>query len=138
MPSSSITSVSVSAQISSSRYQSLHERARRETSRLSTAPTCPRPTSATSRLPAVTANGRRARVSLILVHDVVTSCRPSQILGSLHQIILSQGAPDIFTHLKQGRLPEVDDGKTVKMVRTDFGRWLSSKHETPPFWFPHQ
>src|SRR5712692_5357933 len=47
-PSSSTTRVSVSAQISSSRYQSLHERARRETSRLSTAPTCPRPTSATS------------------------------------------------------------------------------------------
>src|SRR5260370_11203452 len=89
-------------------------------------------------LEAVPANGRRARVPLILVDDVDTGCRPSQILGPLHQIILSHRTPRIFTDLEQSRLPDVDDGKTVKMVRTDFGRWMSSKHGTPPLRSPRQ
>src|SRR2546430_251207 len=103
MPSSSMTRVWVRAQISSSRYQSLQERARRETSRLRMAPAGPSPTSAMrvwkasppladfgdEGLEGVASVGGGCTVSQVLVeNEDVLGC-PSQLLGPLRQVLLS-------------------------------------------------
>jgi len=81
----------------------------------------------------ITANDRGSRLPLILIHDLDLRTRPPQILSSLHQILLPKRTAAIFAHLEQGRLSDVNDGETIKMVRTDFLRCLSVEHRPPPF-----
>src|SRR6266849_1049844 len=88
-------------------------------------------------LKTIAANGRGARLPLILVHHLDAGGCPSQVLSPLHQVILPGRAPAIFSHLEQGRLPDVNDGETVKMVRTDFLGWLSAEHQRPPLLYMH-
>src|SRR5260370_2911484 len=77
-------------------------------------------------------NGRGTRLPLILIHHLDAGGRPSQILSPLHQIILPGRTAAIFADLKKRRLPDIDDGETIKMVRTDFLGWLSAEHRRPP------
>src|SRR5260221_5140343 len=84
-------------------------------------------------LEAIAANGRCARLSLILVDHLDTSRRPSQILGSLDEIILPGRTAGIFSNLEQRGLPHINDSEPIKMVRTDFLRRWSVQHRLPPF-----
>src|SRR5260221_8166778 len=58
-------------------------------------------------LEAIAANGRCPRLSLILVDHLDTSRRPSQILGSLDEIILPGRTAGIFSNLEQRGLPHI-------------------------------
>src|SRR2546430_2379918 len=53
------------------------------------------------RLKPIPPNGRRARVSLILINDMnVLSC-PSQAESTLHQVVLAHGTGRVVAHLHQ-------------------------------------
>jgi hypothetical protein len=71
-------------------------------------------------LKAIATNRRRARVPLVLVHHLDRFRHPSQILSALDEIILPGRTTGVFANLEQGRLPHIDHGESVKMIRTDF------------------
>src|SRR5262249_43825054 len=79
------------------------------------------------------AQGGRAHVSLILIHHLDTGWMPPQRLGPAGQIRWARGATGIFAHLEQGRLPHIDNGEPIQLVRMDLGRWWSEKYRRPPF-----
>src|SRR6266851_539187 len=81
----------------------------------------------------IAANGRCARLSLILVNHLDMSRRPSQILGSLDEIILSSRTASVFSNLEKRGLPHINDCEPIKMIRTDFLRRWSVQHRLPPF-----
>jgi len=112
-----MTKVLVRAQISMRRYQSLQDCARREASRLKTAPA--QANLGDEVLKTVGTGRGRSRVPLILVDDLDPLLRPSQVVGATGQVILPGGAGGVFAHLNHGGLADVDLGHTVEMIRPD-------------------
>jgi hypothetical protein len=73
-------------------------------------------------LKAITTNGRRPGVTLILINDVNALPSPSQAQGALHQVILAHSAGGVVAHLDQRGLAHVDQGVTVQVVRLDLAQ----------------
>src|SRR5438874_10171345 len=70
------------------------------------------------RLKPIPPNGRRARVSLILINDMnVLSC-PSQAESTLHQVVLAHGTGRVVAHLHQCYVPGKIDSERREKVRT--------------------
>ena len=119
MPSSSRISVSVSAQISSSRCQSVELRASRETSSPSTMPARPSPTSATSFWKPSRSVARGARQAEVGVDDDHAIKRPAQRHGALAQGVLALGALGVLEDLAHGRLAHVEVGIAPQVAGGD-------------------
>src|SRR6266487_1377350 len=100
-------------------------------------PNVPQPHFGYQPLKAIAANDRGGRVPLILVYHLDTGGRPSQLPSPLDEIILSGLTADVFSNLEEGRLPHIDDGESVEMIRTDFWRRLPHEHRRPPFQYIH-
>ena len=67
-----------------------------------------------------------SRTALILIHDNDLLFRPAQIDRSLHQIVLPFFAAHVLSHLRQCRLPHVDQRLPPQMISMDFA------HHWPP------
>ena len=134
-PSSSRTSVSVSAQISNSRCQSLEFRASRETSRPITIPARPRLTSVTKRWKPSRSAENLPDWPWSDVDDDHLIDRPAKCNGALAQIILTFGALRVLEHLTQRRLAHVEIGVPLEVSSLHFGVRIRS-HVGPPMLSP--
>jgi len=131
-PSSSQISVLESAQISSSRCQSALLRARSETSRPSTIPALPRPTSATRRWKALTVGGARAGLSLVGVDHDDPLGRPAELNGALAQRVLTLAGLGVVVHLPQRRLAYIQERGPGQMLGADLRRGRARAHRHSP------
>ena len=78
-------------------------------------------------LEAVASDGGGPGVALVLVDDVDVSLGPSELLGSLRQVVLAGGAGDVVAHLHGGRLPDIDQGSASRCsVRILGGRVVAA------------
>src|SRR5437879_548973 len=112
-----MTSVSVKAQISMRRYQSLLERAKRDDSKHNTAPP-----------------GRRGpRAALVLVNDDNEVVSPSELTGPGGEVVLARRARGVGTDLHKRGLADVDQGRTgqVGIAELGIGEWC--EHRLSPY-----
>ena len=90
------------------------------------------------RLKPIPPNGRRARVSLILINDMnVLSC-PSQAESTLHQVVLAHGTGRVVAHLHQRGLAYIDQRIAIQMVKLDLAQCWISSHQLSPYSPVHQ
>src|SRR6516164_9646149 len=108
-------SVSVRPQRSSRRYQSALLRARRDTSRPSTIPTCPSATSAVRRAKPLRSTTAGARQAEVFVEYDGLLCRPAKrgCLGDQGILALHRFA--IVLDLSGGGLAKIDVSRAVQM-----------------------
>ncbi|HET8852721.1 MAG TPA: hypothetical protein VFN02_09350, partial [Ktedonobacteraceae bacterium] len=69
-------------------------------------------------------DGRGTRLALILVNDLDSCLFPSQVVGTLDQVILPGRTAAMLAHLQQRRLAHIDHRGSRQVIRTDFERLL--------------
>ena len=71
-------------------------------------------------------------MALILVDDSDVLPRPPQVTGALRELILPRGARGVFADLKEGGLPDIDEGLPLQRRGADFRRCGWEEPPPPP------